>query len=288
VDFAVFDPKRVSRGLAALALVVLFCTSAFARAPEPVVVNKVVKEVRLTGSPDSRPVAEHDQLPDGAALQTGADAWAELSCPDASVVRLAGNTTFSLAGKARRLNLTNGALLLEISKKARGTRIQAGDVSAELAGTTVVFELHGKVYKFFVMQGTARLFRPGHLGESILVQPGQMAIGTSGAALPDPVDFDIGRFVKTSKFVTDFAPLTTAPLMAAETEKQARRISKKKLIETNLVLFGGGTNVSLVQDPNKKQPDLPADSGNNNTAVPAAPLPGSNAKVVDQAMAARK
>jgi len=57
------------------------------------------------------------------------------------------------------------------------------------------------------LEGTGRLYRPGHLGDSILVGPGQMVIGNPDAAISEPVDVDIDRFLKTSRFITDFPPL---------------------------------------------------------------------------------
>jgi hypothetical protein len=97
-----------------------------------------------------------------------------------------------------------------------------------------------------VLEGTGRLYRPGHLGDSVLVSAGQLVIGNPSAAVSDPVDFDIARFVKTSRFITDFSPLRSEKLILAESDKQQREKSKKSLIETNLVIFGGGTRVSLV------------------------------------------
>ena len=59
------------------------------------------------------------------------------------------------------------------------------------------------------------------------------------------MDFDIARFVKTSRFITDFRPLHSEKLIAAESQKQQQEKSKKSLIETNLVIFGGGTRYRL-------------------------------------------
>jgi hypothetical protein len=63
--------------------------------------------------------------------------------------------------------------------------------------------------------------------------------------LPDPVDVDLDRLLKTSLLINDFAPLRRQDLIAKESEKQQRAKSKKSLIDTNLVIFGKGTLVSL-------------------------------------------
>jgi len=109
-----------------------------------------------------------------------------------------------------------------------------------------MIEYHRGVYEFLVLEGTGRLYRPGHLGDSILVRPGQMLIDNPDAAVSDPVDVDIGRFMTTNRFITDFPPLRSKKPITAESRKQQREKSKKTLIDTNLVIFGGGTQVSLI------------------------------------------
>ena len=77
-----------------------------------------------------------------------------------------------------------------------------------------------------------------------------MVFGNPEAALSDPIDVDIDRFMKTSRFITDFPSLRSEKSIVAESQKQQREKSNKTLIDTNLVIFGGGTQVSVVgQDP---------------------------------------
>jgi hypothetical protein len=108
-----------------------------------------------------------------------------------------------------------------------------------------MIEYHPGIYKLLVLEGTGRLYRPGHLGDSILVVPGQMVIGNPHAALSEPVDVDIERFLKTSGFIKDFPPLHSEKSVVAESHKQQREKSKKTLVDTNMVIFGGGTQVSV-------------------------------------------
>jgi len=109
-----------------------------------------------------------------------------------------------------------------------------------------MIEYHPGFYKFLVLEGTARSYRPGHLGDSVLVRAGQMVFGNPEAALSDPVDVDIDRFMKTSRFITDFPPLRSQKSIVGESQKQQREKSNKILMDTNLVIFGGGTQVSVV------------------------------------------
>jgi FecR-like protein len=179
-------------------------------------------------------------------VRTGKDSHAELTFSNETVVRLATNTAFSFKNGTRNLNLAEGAVLVQAPKSANGATIHAAGIAAAITGTTVMIEYHPGVCKFLVLEGTGRLYRPGHLGDSVLVGPGQMVIGDPSAALSDPVNFDIARFVKTSRFFVGLPPLRSESSMAFEAQKQQREKSKKALIETNLVIFGGGTRVSLV------------------------------------------
>ena len=179
-------------------------------------------------------------------IRTGSSSGAELIFPDETVVRLAANTSFSFKNGTHDLNLDEGAALVQAPKSANGAKINAGTVASAITGTTAMIEYHPGVYKFLVLEGTGRLYRPGHPGDSVLVGPGQLVMGNPNAAVSDPVDFDIARFVKTSRFVVDLPPLRSQKLIAAESQKQQKEKSKKTLIDTNLVIFGGGTRVSVL------------------------------------------
>jgi FecR protein len=179
-------------------------------------------------------------------VRTGKDSHAELTFSDQTVVRLAGNTAFSFEDGTRDLSLGEGAALVQAPRSANRATIHAASFAAAITGTTVMIEYHPGVCKFLVLEGTGRFYRTGHLGDSVLVQAGQMVIGNPSAAVSDPVDFDIARFVKTSRFIVGLPPLHSEKLIAAESQKQQREKSNKTLIDTNLVIFGGGTRVSLI------------------------------------------
>ena len=189
-------------------------------------------------------------------------------------MRLAANTSLSFKDGTRNLNLSEGAVLVQAPKKAKHAKIQGEGISAAITGTTVMFEYHPGVCKFLVLEGTGRLFRPGHLGDSVLVGPGQMVIGNPNSAVSDPVDFDINRFVKTSHFIVDLPPLGSEKSMASACEKQVREKSKKNLIDTNLVIFGGGTLVSLTNPvADKAGNPAAADMGRTTAADASTPAP---------------
>jgi len=188
----------------------------------------------------------NDIVDQETVVRTGKDSHAELTLSDETVVRLASNTAFSFNNGTRNLNLAEGAVLVQTPKSASGATIHATSVAAAITGTTVMIEYHPGACKFLVLEGTGRLYRPGHVGDSVLVGPGQVVIGNPNAAVSDPVNFDIARFVKTSRLLVGLRPLRSEKMILAESQKQQREKSKKNLIETNLVIFGGGTQVSLV------------------------------------------
>lgn len=194
----------------------------------------------------------NDVVDAGAVVRTGKKSRAELTFSDETAVRLAANTAFSFKSGTRDLNLCEGAVLVQTPRTARGATIHAGKVAAAISGTTVMVEYHPGVCKFLVLEGTGRLYRPGHLGDSVLVGPGQIVMGNPNASLSDPATFDILGFVKTSRLMTDFPPLRSEKMILTETQKQQREKSKKSLVETNLVIFGGGTRVSLIDQTGAK------------------------------------
>lgn len=235
-----------------------------AASPKEAQVTVVIKDVKLLSpQAEPRPAMLNDKVRDGTAAQTGDDSRAELTFANQTIARLGPNTVFSFKDGTRNLNLKDGAILLHGPRSANGVKIYAEGLAAVVTGTTAVFEYQPAVYKFLVLDGTARLFRPGHRGDSVLVRAGQMVFGKPNTPLSDPVDFDIARFVKTCRFIVDFPPLGSETLIANESRKQERAKTKKVLIDTNLVIFGGGTLVSLI-DPTK------VDAVNQKAAAPGA------------------
>jgi hypothetical protein len=209
-------------------------------------VTEVKNQVQLQDAKNApRRALTNDMIPEDTVVQTGDGSRGELTFSDKTVVRLAARTAFDFNHGTRGLDLKEGAVLIQAPKGAHGATIQAGKVAAAVAGTTVMVEYHRGVYKVLVLEGTGRLYRPGHLGDSILVSPGQMVIGNPDEAISEPVDVDIGRFLKTSGFIKDFPPLPGEKLIVAESQKQQHQKSNKTLVGTNMVIFGGGTQVSV-------------------------------------------
>jgi FecR protein len=224
-------------------------------------VTEVIKEVKLLPSGAApRPAAVSDEVRDGTAVRTGVESRSELKFPDQTLARLGANTVFSFSEGTRSLNLQDGAMLLRVPKGAGGARISSSAVTAAITGTTVMVEAHpvtqkrkNSYYKFIVLEGTARLFLPGQLGESVLVKAGQMIImplGGRAKKIPEAVDVDIQTIMQSSLLITGFGPLGSEQLIAFEQTRQSEQKTSGQLYETNLKIAGGGTNV-ILGDPNQ-------------------------------------
>ena len=172
-------------------------------------------------------------------------------------------------------------MLVDVPKSAWGATLRGGGVAASIRGTTSVFEFHPGSFKFLVLQGEARLYRAGHVGDSVVVSAGRMVFGNPSAGLSDPVDFDVRRFVTTCRLIGDFAPLRSAAFLAKRSEKQDREKSKKQLIETNLVIFGEGTLVSLVDPAKENGSAATVDAAPPPTATPIGLQPPTN-RIIDR------
>src|SRR5437762_5834650 len=85
----------------------------------------------------------------------------------------------------------------------------------------------------------------------------------------EPVDVDIQKITQSSLLITGFGPLGSETLIAFERTRQNEQKNSGQLIETNLVIYGGGTNVILA-DPNTVDVAVSAESS---TAKSPAPTP---------------
>src|SRR6266478_1323638 len=277
------SPRAAIRIVSLLSAILSSAVSVPAAQLKEAQVTQVVKDVKLlpTGAA-ARPAAVNDEVRDGIAVRTGVDSRSELKFTDQTLARLGASTLFSFSEGTRNLNLQDGAMLLRVPKGAGGAKISSSAVTAAITGTTVMVETHAltkknknSYYKFIVLEGTARLYLPGRLGESTLVKAGQMIImRLNSKMIPEPVDVDIGKITQSSLLVTGFpTPLGSENLIAYEQLKQNNQKASGQLYETNLVIYGGGTNVVLA-DPNTVDVAISAESNAAQSPTPTpAPTP---------------
>src|SRR5438477_2006486 len=264
-------PGLVWTGVVLLSLIAAARSTIAAQLNEATI-TRLVNDVQLrSGQEAARSAVVNESVPDGAVLQTGMGSRTELTFADQTLARLSANTIFSVNKGTRNLDLADGTALMRVPKGV-GAKISTAAVTAAITGTTVIVEYHSHAYiKFISLEGTARLYLKGRWGESVLVRPGQMLITNPDAkgGLPDPVDVDLERLLKTSLLIIDFPPLGRQNLIAKESEKQQRAKSKRTLIDTNLVIFGKGTLVSLTNpaQPNAAAPAAVASSESRSAAI---------------------
>ena len=98
-------------------------------------VTQVIQDVKLLPSNQSpRPAAVNDNVRQGTAVQTGVQSRSELTFKDQTITRLGEKTIFSVGEGARTIDLGSGQFLLYAPKKAGGTKIKAGAVTAAITG----------------------------------------------------------------------------------------------------------------------------------------------------------
>jgi hypothetical protein len=228
-------------------------------------VKQVVKDVKLA-PPQAVPrlAAVGESIRDGDVVTTGAAGRSELTFADQTIARLGAKTIVSFSNGTRTMNLVEGAMLFQIPKSAGELKIKTASIAAASRGATGIIERHAQFYiKVLVLEGTVRCYLTNRVGESLLVQPGQILIMKPDVtALPEPADFDIARVMKTCLLIRDFPPLLSQPLIESQEQKQSELMAKGTYIPSNLVIFGRGTLVSVV-NPTPAPPQKPQTNTGN-------------------------
>lgn len=253
--------RRRGRIWAPLAVVLIFCFSVSGNAAEikKVRSNTTSRSVATQSEAGARESAVLNQTIRGnTTVRTDDRSRTELTFVNHSIARLWAHTVLDVKDGGRNLFLQEGALFVDVPTGSALTSVRGGaEVAIDVSGTSALFEYHPKVFKLLVLNGTARLYRPRQVGDSVLVNAGQLVFGNPKVALSDPVDFDIKHFLETSRFLSGFSPLRNQGLIASEIQKQELQKSQKILIETNLVMYGGGTTVAATGRPADKNSPTP-------------------------------
>lgn len=192
----------------------------------------------------------NDRVTNGTAVATGVDSQAELRFANRTLARIGAKTVFSFSQGAQRMELPSGAMLIRAPASVGGTEIKANAVTVSVKGTTCLLEHNaGKYLKLVVLEGTARMYLKAQVGESVLVKEGQLLmfhLGPKLTSLPNPVDVDIKRLMATSQLVQGFPPIGNESSIEQGIAGQKKQKTEGALLDTNLVIYGRGTVVSLV------------------------------------------
>jgi hypothetical protein len=218
-------------------------------------VTKIVNDVKLIDpAAADRDAKLNDVVRNDVALTTGIKSRSELLFQDNTLTRLGPESYFSFKAGTRDMTLQKGTLLLQVPKGMGGAKIHTAAVTAAITGTTIMVEyLPQKTLKVLVLEGNLRLSINGRFGDSLLLQPGRMVIMSPNAKrIPDPVTVDLKKVIRTSALVnmrhgkkTAAVPLPSMRLIEHEVDRQQQSKDHHRLVDTNLIILGKGTDVLL-------------------------------------------
>jgi hypothetical protein len=206
-------------------LIVLFCVVGAERLVaadqlQQARVSQVIQDVRVLethGAP--RPAAVNDKVTQGMGVRTGVESRAELTFTDLTLTRLGANTVFSFKQGTRELDLTSGAVLLQIPPKAPAVKVSTSAVTAAITGGTALFAT-GPPTKFMVLEGIGTFYPTGHPERAATINGGEMMTMTADGRMTKPEKFDVKLVLKTSRLIKDFPPLENMPLVMAVVDLQ--------------------------------------------------------------------
>jgi len=237
--------------------------------------TQVVHDVRIAEQGGSlKRVGSNAEVRSGV-IHSSAESRAEITFGDQSVVRLGDKTEVGIDSQSRGIELKSGAVLTQVPTGVGSTTLKVRDIVATATGTTLVVEYSPDQYaKFISIDGTSRLClkRSGWSIDCVLLRTGQMIIVGPGAKmLPEAVDVDLGRFIETCHFVTQFHALPGQDRIVKAVAAQRGQKSHGTFADTNLVILGRGTLVSKRDSAGAPSPSKqPADKV---SPTPAPPHP---------------
>jgi hypothetical protein len=236
-------------------------------------VSQVIQDVRVLethGAP--RPAAVNDKVTQGMGVRTGVESRAELTFTDLTITRLGANTVFSFKQGSRELDLTSGAVLLQIPPKAPAVKVSTSAVTAAITGGTALFAT-GPPTKFMVLEGIGTFYPTGHPERAATINGGEMMTMTADGRMTKPEKFDVKLVLKTSRLIKDFPPLENMPLVMAVVDLQLAEQQLAGLISQalarNLVDVIGTTD----QNANANPVVLVRNSTSSPTVPPPTPPP---------------
>ncbi len=183
-------------------------------------VSQVIQDVRLLEADAApRPAVVNDKVILGTAVRTGVESRAELTFTDLTITRLGANTIFRFSRGARELELTSGAVLLQVPPNKDPVKVKTAAVTAAVTGGTALFAT-GPPIKFMVLEGIGTFYPTGHPERAVTVHAGQMSMMTEDGRITKPEKFDVKLVMETSRLILDFPPLANLPLILAVMNQQ--------------------------------------------------------------------
>ncbi|HEY2567794.1 MAG TPA: FecR family protein [Candidatus Udaeobacter sp.] len=242
-------------GSGLIAITCLLGTAALQAADElqQARVSQVVQDVRLLESRGApHPASVNDKVTHGMGVRTGTESRAELTFTDLTITRLGANTIFSFKQGEREVDLTSGAVLLQIPPKAPEVKVSTSAVTAAVTGGTALFST-GPPTKFMVLEGVGTFYPTGHPERAVTVNGGEMMSMTPQGRMMKPEKFDVKLVLKTSRLIKDFPALENMPLVMAVADQQIAELQVANLssqaLARDLVDVIGTTDQSTNSNP---------------------------------------
>jgi FecR protein len=234
-------------------------------------VSQIIQDVRLLearGAP--RPAAVNDTVTQQMGVRTGVESRAELTFTDLTITRLGANTIFSFSRGARELDLTSGAILLQVPPNKPAVKVNTSAVTAAVTGGTALLST-GPPTKFMVLEGVGTFYPLGHPEKAVTVQGGEMTMMTADGQLAKPQKFDVKLVMETSPLVKDFPPLANLPLIVTVINQQIaeQQLATSQPLARNLVDVIDTTD----QNRNANPVILARNSTSSPTPRPITPTP---------------
>ena len=221
------------------------CAAGLVHAGPSARITFATKEVHIRGARGTiSPAATGQGLGAGATVENGAKARSEITFANRNIARLGSNSSLFLQDGAETMQLREGAVFFQIPKGS-AAQIDTAPVSITSKGATGIVERNRNLYiKCLLFEGDVRVSLPNQVGESIVLEPGQLIIvNPKAAVLPGAVYFNISRAITTCRLLHDFPPLRGGNLMAEAAQKQANLMKSGDYVSAHLVIFGRGTQV---------------------------------------------
>jgi hypothetical protein len=203
------------------------------------------KEVHIRGTRGMiSPAVTGASVSAGVTVENGAKARSEITFANGTVTRLGSNSSLFLSDGIETMQLREGAVLFQIPKGTTA-QIDTAPISITSKGATGILERNRNLYiKCLLFEGDLRVSIPSQVGESIVLEPGQLLIvNPKATVLPGAVYFNIARAITTCQLLHDFPPLRRGNLMTEAAQKQASLMKSGDYVSAHLVIFGRGTQV---------------------------------------------
>ncbi|MDB6147685.1 MAG: hypothetical protein JWO45_1349, partial [Spartobacteria bacterium] len=213
--------RRVGRIVFAAAILCLVTmgVSADAQQLKEARVTQIIKDVKLLPNQAApRPAVVSDEVKEGTAVRTGVDSRTELTFSDLTITRLGANTVFSFKGGTRNINLTNGAILVQVPRNGAEVTVRTAAVSAAISGGTGIVESYNG--KFMILEGIGKFWPNGHPEDFVIIHGGEMVWVTADGHISQPEKFNEKLVTETSLLIVDFPELPNWDLILQVIQQQ--------------------------------------------------------------------